>query len=53
MIFGTGGIDLKALKAALEEIDFKGAYIIEYEGQPENPVPVLIQCVKNIKEALY
>ncbi|OGF52248.1 MAG: hypothetical protein A2044_07700 [Candidatus Firestonebacteria bacterium GWA2_43_8] len=53
VIFGTGAIDLKALKKVLEDTGFKGSYIIEYEGQPENPVPVLIQCVKNIKEALY
>ncbi len=53
VVTGTGNLDLKALSKTLKETGFKGPYIIEYEGQPEDPVPALRQCVKNSKEALY
>lgn len=53
VVTGTGNLDLKVLRKTLDGIGFKGSYIIEFEGEPDNPVPALKNCVKNIKEALY
>jgi sugar phosphate isomerase/epimerase len=52
VVMGTGCMDLKAMKKTLDDIGFKGIYIIEYEGDVEAPVPALTKCVKNIKAAL-
>lgn len=53
VVTGTGILDLKLLRKTLDSTGFRGPYIIEFEGEPENPVPSLKNCVKNIKEALY
>ncbi|MDA3961872.1 MAG: sugar phosphate isomerase/epimerase [Planctomycetota bacterium] len=51
VIVGTGNLDLPAFIAALEEIGFDGYPVIEYEANPENPVPALKECVSSMRSA--
>ena len=51
-ILGDGNLDLSAMAAALSDIGFDGLSIIEYEGNPANPVPPIIECVAAVKEKL-
>ncbi len=51
VVVGTGNIDVPALVAAAEAAGFKGEAILEYEGDPENPIPTLSKCVEAIKNA--
>ena len=48
VVVGSGNINLESLKATLEQVGFQGLAIIEYEGDPANPVPALKNCVKAI-----
>lgn len=50
VIVGTGSLDLPAFVNALEEINFDGMAVIEYEANPENPVPALKECVNKMRE---
>jgi inosose dehydratase len=52
VVVGTGNLDLKKLFATLKKNDFKGQMILEYEGDVDNPVPALSECVGNIKKEL-
>jgi sugar phosphate isomerase/epimerase len=49
---GQGNINLPKLVAALRGINFQGVATLEYEGDPENPVPTLSTCVESIRAAL-
>lgn len=42
VVIGKGFVDLPALIAELKAINFKSYMAIEYEGEPENPIPALI-----------
>ncbi len=46
---GTGILDLEKLLAALDKIGFAGISVLEYEGDPDNPVPALEKCVSQMK----
>ena len=48
VVVGTGNLDLPALDAALRDTGFDGEAILEYEGDVENPVPALTECVRAI-----
>jgi len=50
VIVGSGNLDLKKLIATLKKIDFKGAAVLEYEGDVENPVPAITKCVKAVRK---
>jgi sugar phosphate isomerase/epimerase len=50
VIVGTGSLNLPAFVAALEEAKFDGMAVIEYEANPENPVPALKECVAKMRE---
>jgi sugar phosphate isomerase/epimerase len=52
VIVGTGNLKLKEFIAALNAADFRGQAIMEYEGDPENPIPTLGKCVTAIRAAL-
>jgi sugar phosphate isomerase/epimerase len=45
VIVGTGNLNLPRLFAALEAANFSGAMTLEYEGDEQNPVPAITQCV--------
>lgn len=49
VVVGTGNLDLLKLFEALEKADFGGQAILEYEGNIENPVPALRECVTAIR----
>jgi sugar phosphate isomerase/epimerase len=45
VIAGEGNLNLESMKDALVEVGFEGPVIIEYEGNPDNPVPALKDCI--------
>ena len=49
-VVGEGNLDLKALIAELEKQDYQGVSILEYEADPEDPVPALKACVEKMRE---
>lgn len=51
VVVGTGNLDLPKFLAALEQVNFSGSAVIEYELDQENPVPAIGACVRNILEA--
>lgn len=53
VVVGTGNLDLAKLAATLGKNNYQGQMILEYEGDVENPVPALSECVANIKKELY
>jgi sugar phosphate isomerase/epimerase len=50
VIIGTGNLDLPKLMQTLKQINFSGPLVIEYEGDVDNPVPALKQCVEAIRK---
>ena len=49
VIVGTGTLDLPAFVTALDEANFNGMAVIEYEADIENPVPALTKCVQKMR----
>lgn len=49
VVVGTGNLDLPAFVKALDETGFDGMAVIEYEADPENPVPALTECVQRMR----
>lgn len=52
VVIGNGTLDLRAFVGTLNEIAFDGVAILEYEGDRQNPVPVLRQCIEAIQGAM-
>jgi len=50
VIVGTGNLDLPAFVSALDSTDFDGYAVIEYEADPDNPLPALTKCVEKMRE---
>jgi sugar phosphate isomerase/epimerase len=48
VIIGTGILDLPRFMKVLKSAHFAGPLVIEYEGDVENPVPALAECVKKL-----
>ncbi len=46
VIIGTGGLDMPAFMGRLKEIGFDGYLSIEYEGDPDRPLPQVQECVR-------
>lgn len=49
VVVGTGNLDLPAFVKALEDGGFNGFAVIEYEANPDNPVPALTECVQKMR----
>ncbi len=49
-VVGEGNLNLPALIKALRDINFDGFSVIEYEGNPDNPVPALRRCIERMRE---
>ncbi|MCM8804097.1 MAG: sugar phosphate isomerase/epimerase [Candidatus Omnitrophica bacterium] len=47
IVFGEGNICIKKIVEKLKNIKFQGPLIIEYEGEPENPVPAIKKGIEN------
>ena len=52
VVVGTGNLDLGALDAKLGVVGFDGPAIIEYEGDPADPVPAIKACVEKARQRL-
>jgi len=52
VVIGTGNLDLAALDAALAVVGYRGPLVIEYEGDPADPVPALVECVVQVKKSM-
>ena len=52
VVVGTGNLDLPKLFAALRKVGFAGLLILEYEGDVNDPVPALRQCVEALRKEL-
>lgn len=51
VIVGSGNLDMDGLAAFLTDIGFDGFLTLEYEGDVDNPIPALKQCVEAIRAA--
>jgi sugar phosphate isomerase/epimerase len=51
VVIGQGNLDLPKMLALLRGNDRVASVIIEYEGDIDNPVPALTQCVQQIRSA--
>jgi sugar phosphate isomerase/epimerase len=49
VVIGEGNLDLPGVVKALEETNFSGMAVIEYEGDVENPAPALTECVRKFR----
>jgi len=49
VVVGTGNLALAPLVEALDEVGFDGYAVLEYEGDPEDPVPALRACVEKMR----
>ena len=49
VIVGEGGLDLPAFVNAVEAAGFDGSCTLEYEAEPDNPLPALQQCAAAIR----
>lgn len=52
VVVGTGNIDLPQVMTALDDAGFNGELVLEYEGNPENPVPALKECVQSMQNCM-
>ena len=52
VVVGTGNLDLGELDAAMSDVGFSGEAILEYEGDVNDPVPALRECVKTVGERM-
>ncbi len=51
-LLGQGDLDLVPFLRALKESGFKGGLALEYEDEPENPVPSIKKCLEAVQEAV-
>jgi sugar phosphate isomerase/epimerase len=49
VVVGTGNLDLPKLFEILEAQKYSGYAVLEYEGDVENPVPALKECVAAVR----
>ncbi len=52
VVLGDGNLDLEALVKHLVAIDYQGYLTLEYEGDVENPIPAIKQCIAKFRRAL-
>jgi len=49
VVVGTGNLDLPKLLGFLKGLDALGWVALEYEGDADNPVPAITECVKAVR----
>jgi len=49
-VVGEGNLDLPAFVKALEADNFDGMAVLEYEADPDDPVPALKACVEKMRQ---
>ena len=51
VVVGTGNLNLPLLISTLEAANYSGYTVLEYEGDVDNPVPALTECVQAVQAA--
>lgn len=51
VVVGAGNLDLANFVKALDETGFDGMAVIEYEADPQDPVPALKNCVQAMRNS--
>ncbi|MCS7300424.1 MAG: sugar phosphate isomerase/epimerase [Fimbriimonadales bacterium] len=51
-LLGKGDLDMVGFLRALKRLDFKGCLALEYEENPDDPLPDLRACLEAIRDAL-
>ena len=52
VIVGTGGLDLPAFMKRLDAMGFTGYMSLEYEGDADNPLPKVKECITVIRKVI-
>jgi sugar phosphate isomerase/epimerase len=52
VVTGEGNLDLGAFCRALAAAGFSGPALVEYEGDPDDPVPAVTRCVQAVRAAV-
>jgi len=52
VIIGTGGLDLPEFMKRLRDVGFQGYLSIEYEGDADNPLPKVKECVRVVEQVI-
>ncbi|HID12060.1 MAG TPA: sugar phosphate isomerase/epimerase [Candidatus Latescibacteria bacterium] len=52
VVVGTGVLDVEGFLKALEDIGFKGPMVLEYELQPEDPIPGISRSLEFVQARL-
>lgn len=52
VVIGTGVLDIKGFLKALKEVGFAGAFMLEYELEPDNPVPGIQKSLDFVRKAI-
>ena len=52
VIVGQGGLDLPEFMRRLNDVDYDGFLSLEYEADPDNPVPAIRKCVQVVREVI-
>jgi sugar phosphate isomerase/epimerase len=52
VVFGKGSLDVLAVLRALREVRFQGYIAIEYEANPENPIPDVRACLDVLRDCV-
>ena len=50
--FGKGALDVLSVVRALREVKFQGYISIEYEHNPENPIPDIRACLDVFRDCV-
>ena len=52
VVFGKGSLDVLGVLRALREVKFQGYIAIEYEANPENPIPDIRACLDVFRDCV-
>ena len=52
VVIGRGSLDTLGVLQALRKINFDGPLSLEFEGDREDPVPNILECLASIREAV-
>ncbi|MCX7642501.1 MAG: sugar phosphate isomerase/epimerase [Armatimonadetes bacterium] len=50
VVVGTGVLDIRGFVKALKEVGFKGAFMLEYELEPQDPLPGIKKSLEFVKK---
>ena len=52
VVLGTGRLKLRAVLAELKKVDYKNILALEYENDPENPIPAIEKSLEAVRNSL-